>query len=435
MSEITIGPAARLAGAVEVPGDKSISHRALILAALSRGTCRVEHLAPGADVRSTATCLARLGASVELEGGTAVVQGGALHPPDGILDCGNSGTTARLLAGVIAGAGTGGTLDGDVSLRGRPMRRVIEPLVAMGARIQAAPRGLLPLTVAPGVPLAGAAHVLEVASAQVKSSLLLAGLHARGVTSVREPAPSRDHTERLLRVFGVPVDVGDGRVAVQGPVRPVAPPLLRVPGDPSSAAFLVAAALVVPGSEIAVRGVCLNPTRTGLLRVLARMGARVEARAGGDDMGEPVGTITARWAPLTGTIVEPSEIPALVDEVPVLAAVATQARGRTEIRGAAELRVKESDRLARVAAGLTAMGARVRELPDGLVVDGPTPLAGTRLDGTPDHRLVMTFAVAALCARGETVIGGAAWAGISFPSFFQVLAGLGAPTRANVPAP
>jgi 3-phosphoshikimate 1-carboxyvinyltransferase len=428
VGELHVVPGGPLRGSCTVPGDKSISHRALFLAAIARGTCAIDDLAPGEDVRSTAACLAALGARIALRGGGAMVQGGALSPPRDVLFCGNSGTTARLLAALTAGAGTGGRLDGDASLRARPMRRVLDPLAAMGAHFTGE---RLPLEVAAGQTLHGAAHVLPVASAQVKTALLLAGLHASGITSVREPAPSRDHTERMLPAFGVELLRENGAIAVRGPVRPVAPPSLRVPGDPSSAAFVLAAALLVPGSDVTVTGVGLNPTRTGFLRVLARMGAELEVTPEGDAGGEPVGRIRARHGPLSATTVGAEEIPALIDEVPLLAAIATAADGRTEIRGAGELRVKESDRLARVAAGLTALGARVEELPDGLAIDGPSPLSGARVDGSPDHRLVMTFAVAALRARGASAIDGAAWAAISFPTFAATLARLGADVRGS----
>ena len=416
--------ARELRGTATVPGDKSISHRALIFAALAEGPCRIDGLATGADVRSTAHCLRRLGVRIDDDGTVHGVGLHGLRAPAEPLDCGNSGTTMRLLAGVLAGSGVGGVLDGDESLRRRPMARVLEPLRAMGAICEGA-GGRAPLTFAPGTRLRGTDHVLEVASAQVKSALLLAGLWAEGRTTVREPALSRDHTERMLRAMGARVAVGDV-VAIEPPAHPLRmPDRLVVPGDPSSAAFLVAAALLVPGGSIVVEGVDGNPTRTGFFAVLERMGARVEMRPRGEAAGDPVIDLAAtHTGPLRATVVEPHEIPALVDEVPLLAALATQAEGLTEIRGAGELRVKESDRLAAMARGLAALGAHVEELPDGLRIRGPTPLAGATVASHGDHRIAMSLAVAGLVAAGETIVRDAGWADISFPGFFERLGAL-----------
>jgi len=393
----------------------------------------VSNLAPGADVRSTARCLEALGAQLGLDESTAFIRGrglSGLRAPQALLDCGNSGTTMRLLSGVIAGARVGGTLDGDESLRRRPRRRVLEPLRRMGAVAQGA-RGAggeepAPLRFEPDAPLVGWRHELDVASAQVKSCLLLAGLWANGRTIVREPHPSRDHTERMFRAFGASLQaLPDGAIAFDGPCAELrAPPQLRVPGDPSSAAFLLSAALLA-GGQVAVRGVDVNPTRTGFLRVLERMGVKVELQAEPDCAGDPVATLTVRQtSSLRSTEVSPAEIPSLIDEVPVLAVLATQAQGVTTIRGAAELRVKESDRIAQVATSLSAMGGEVRELPDGLVICGPSTLRGARIDATGDHRIAMSFAVAGLAAQGETVIEGAQWADISFPGFYELLSKL-----------
>ncbi|WP_373047050.1 3-phosphoshikimate 1-carboxyvinyltransferase [Vulgatibacter sp.] len=412
--------AAGMEGEATVPGDKSISHRALIFAALAQGRCRIEGLSTGADVRSTASCLRQLGVRIDADGTVHGVGLHGLRAPEAPLDCGNSGTTMRLLAGVLAGSGVGGTLDGDESLRRRPMARVIDPLRAMGAACETTD-GRAPLHFAPGRPLHGVDHVLPIASAQVKSALLLAGLWAKGTTSVREPSLSRDHTERMLAAFGASIT----KTTIHRTDSLRAPATLHVPGDPSSAAFLLGAALLVPGGSVTVRHVDGNPTRTGLLDVLDRMGARITRTPRGEAAGDPVIDCTARHGgTLHATVVEPHEIPALVDEVPLLAALATQAHGTTEIRGAGELRVKESDRLAAIAAGLTALGADIEEQEDGLRIHGPTPLRGATVDSHGDHRIAMSLAVAGLIASGETTIRGAEWVDISFPGFFSLLGGL-----------
>jgi 3-phosphoshikimate 1-carboxyvinyltransferase len=426
--------AARLSGSAQPPGDKSISHRAWIFSALASGTCAIDNLSPGEDVRSTAACLRALGVSIDAHGNGAVVRGvglGGFRRPETVLDCGNSGTTMRLLAGVVAGAGVGGVLDGDASLRGRPMKRVLEPLRQMGARCEgtrsAKGEETAPLRFDPGVGLTGVRHELTVASAQVKTCLLLAGLFADGETTVREPEVSRDHTERMLKAFGAPLTFWPDRaISIRSPAQPLrSPASLTVPGDPSSAAFLLAAALVVPGGAVTLTGVDVNPTRIGFLRVLQRMGAQIELLPEPDRAGDPVATLKARGGgQLTGTEITPGEVPSLLDEVPILAVVASQAKGRTVIRGAQELRVKESDRLAKVAAGLAAMGVPVQELPDGLIIDGPVALQGARIDAARDHRIAMSFSIAGLCAAGNTEILGAEWADISDPGFYTLLSGL-----------
>lgn len=413
---------------MEVPGDKSISHRALLFAALGQTPLVLAHLAPGADVRSTANCLAALGVEGEAgaDGSFRVRGRGALCAPVGPLDCGNSGTTMRLLSGLVAGAGVEATLDGDASLRRRPMARVLEPLRAMGAQAVGTASHAdecAPLVFSGGA-LRGRSHRLRVSSAQVKSCLLLAGLKAEGVTLVREPHPSRDHSERMLRAFGAPLHVEpDGTVVVERLLRPLSlPARLRIPGDPSSAAFFVGGALLVPNGSVVCTEVDLNATRTGFLRVLARMGADVRVEPGQEAAGDPVGTLHVRpGGRLLGTTILPAEVPSLLDEVPLLAVVASQAQGVTRLSGAAELRVKESDRLRQVCQGLRAMGAEVEETPDGFVLQGPTRLKGTHLDASGDHRLAMAFAVAGLVADGETLIDGAEWADVSYPGFFAEL--------------
>ena len=418
-------------GSTTVPGDKSISHRALLFSALSEGLCRIENLGPGADVRSTAECLRRLGVSIERREGAVEVTGGgltSLKAPTELLDCGNSGTTMRLLSGVIAGAGVGGTLDGDESLRKRPMRRILQPLREMGAAASGArnPDGdeLAPLLFAPGKKLVGCRHELKVASAQVKSCLLLAGLFADGETVVREPEPSRDHTERMLRAFGVNLGFGpDGAVSIRRPDGPLhAPSILTVPGDPSSAAFWIGATLLIPGAAFEIECVDVNPTRTGFIRVLQRMGAEVVIEPTGERAGDPVATLRVKGGGrLKGTDVRAGEVPSLLDEIPMLAVVASQAHGVTTVSGASELRVKESDRLAQMVMGLRAMGVDVEEHPDGFRMEGPFPLKGAFIDAAGDHRIAMSFAIAGMCADGETSVKGAQWADISYPGFFQLL--------------
>lgn len=413
------------------PGDKSISHRALLFGALGITPMQVRNLAPGADVRSTAACLRALGVTIaEKERPGAVMVRGVgprgFTTPAGPLDCGNSGTTMRLLLGLVAGARVACTLDGDASLRGRPMRRVLAPLRAMGARVegQGGPEDeRAPLRVEPVPTLTGLSHRLPIASAQVKSALVLAGLAADGETRVREPEPSRDHTERMLSAWGAPVRVESGEVVVTRLGHPLTlPEALEVPGDPSSAAFWVGAGLLVPEASVVVRGVDVNPTRTGFLAVLERMGARVELEPETARAGDPVATLRVRGGqPLRGTEIRPAEVPSLLDEIPLLAIVASQARGETRVTGARELRVKESDRLRQLVLGLRAMGADVDELDDGLVLRGPTELRGATIDAAHDHRIAMSFAIAGLVADGETDVEGAEWADISYPGYFREL--------------
>jgi 3-phosphoshikimate 1-carboxyvinyltransferase len=428
---VRVRRAESFAGTVHVPGDKSISHRALLFAALGNTPLLVEHLGPGADVQSTWRCLVALGVeATEAPGGVLRIQGrAALRGPSSTLDCGNSGTTLRLLSGLVAGGGLPATLDGDASLRRRPMARILAPLRAMGARAHGTAGQTdegAPLVFSGGA-LTGRTHVLKVASAQVKSCLILAGLHAEGVTRIVEPQASRNHSENMLRAFGAPVRVtADGAVVVERLAGPLQlPSRLRVPGDPSSAAFFLGAAILVPGASVVCPGVDINPTRTGFLRVLARMGADVTREACPDEAGDEVATLHVHSCPrLRGTTIEAAEVPSLLDEVPLLAVVASQAEGETRLEGAQELRVKESDRLQHICRGLQALGADITETQDGFVLRGPARLHGTHLDAAGDHRLAMAFAVAGLVADGETRIEGAQWAGISQPAFFAELAAL-----------
>ncbi len=422
-----------LAGEVVVPGDKSLSHRAVLFSAMAEGTSALTGVLDSADVRSTIEAVRALGARVEtasVGGGLdiGVAGWGASGPrvPVAAIDCGNSGTTARLLMGVLAGWSVEATLTGDASLSRRPMARVTGPLERMGAAFEMAEGDRLPVTVRGGA-LAPIDYELPVASAQVKTAVLLAGMRASGRTTVREPAASRDHTERLLPLFGVPVGANavERTAWVDGPVVPRAA-RFDVPGDPSSAAFLVAAAVIVPESEVVLLRVALNPTRIGFLRVLERMGADITVDLEATHP-EPVGTLRVRSGPtLRGTTVRPDEVPSLIDEVPVLAIVACMAEGTTRFDGVAELRVKESDRLEALADGVRALGGRVRSGEDWLEVEGPVRLAGGDVDSLGDHRLAMAYAVAGLAASAPVSIDRFEAVDVSYPTFTEHLAALGA---------
>ncbi|MBD3221697.1 3-phosphoshikimate 1-carboxyvinyltransferase [bacterium] len=417
----------RLLGTVRPPGDKSLAHRALIFGALSDCPVTVRRLPDGEDVRSTRDCLARLGADfVDLGPGAVRVRAPMRWSRGQHLDCGNSGTTTRLLAGVLAGLGIPTVLDGDPSLRRRPMRRVAGPLAELGADVSTGPDGRLPLQVGdPGHRLRGGHVVLAVASAQVKSAVLLAGLNAAGPVAVTEPALSRDHTERMLGGFGVEL-VRDGLTITLYPHEGrLQGRDLDLPGDISTAAFFLVAASIVPGSEVALQGVGINPTRTGLLDVLRVMGGRVDVLARGDVAGEPVADLHVASAPLRATVLRGDLIPRLIDEIPVIAVLATQAEGTTVVRDATELRFKESDRITATVRELRKLGADVRELEDGLEVTGPTPLTGARVRADGDHRLAMALAVAGLVADGETVIDGADVAAVSHPGIWDDLRRIG----------
>jgi 3-phosphoshikimate 1-carboxyvinyltransferase len=414
-----------LTGEITVPGDKSISHRALLLAALARGSSRVQGMNVGADVLATVRALRHLGVAcrvadanreVEIEGNGWA----GLHEPDDIIDAGNSGTTIRTLAGVCAGVAGLTVLTGDAAVRRRPMLRVVAPLRQMGATIDGRAHGDRPPLAIRGGPLSGIDLDMTVASAQVKTAILIAGLHASGSTSVTEPAPSRDHTERMLAAAGVPLHRDERTVTVEGGQDLIAMEWI-IPGDLSAAMFLLVGALLVDGSDLAVKGVGINGTRSGALDVLARMGARLDVEPQGEHGGEPVGLIHGRTSELHGTHVTPDEVPSLIDEIPVLAVAATQATGETVIAGAEELRYKESDRIAAIVAALQAVGGDADELPDGLVVRGPTPLTGGEVDARGDHRIAMALAIAGLVAHGRVSVKGWGSVQTSFPEFLDVL--------------
>ncbi len=403
-----------------MPGDKSISHRAALLGGIASGPTRVDGFLHAEDCLATLRCLRALGVRIEEDADRLMIQGGRLREPKDILDAGNSGTTIRLLAGILSGQPFHSAITGDASVRRRPMDRVVEPLRRMGARITGEDGGrLAPLSI-DGGGLRGVAYATPVASAQVKSAVLLAGLFAEGETAVHEPSLSRDHTERMLGAFGVRV-VRDGLTArVQGPAA-LHGAAIRVPGDISSAAYFLVAAALVPGSEVTVVDVGLNPTRTGLLEILRMMGAPVDVRDVRDEGGEPAGTVTVRAGRLRGTTVGGDLIPRAIDELPVVAVAACLADGDTVIRDAAELRVKESDRIAALARELGRLGAAIEPRPDGMVIAGGRRLRGGRVSSGGDHRIAMALAVAALCADGPVAIEDPDCIRTSFPEFESML--------------
>lgn len=424
---VTLRGGRSVCGRVQVPGDKSISHRAALLGAMARGVTRARGFLAAEDCVCTLRAIQALGVEVEGLGTSDVVitspGAAAWRRPPGALDLGNSGTGMRLLLGCLAGQPWEATLTGDESLSRRPMDRIAGPLGQMGAIVQGQGDRCTPPVTIRGGELAPLTYPSPVASAQVKSAVLLAGLYACGITTVVEPARSRDHTERMLPSFGAPVAVAGTSVSVEGPVALSAIDV-TVPRDISSAAYFVVAALLMPDSEVRAEGVLLNPTRAGLIEALDAMGAALHIENEGTVGGEPVGDVVARSSALKATEIGGEIIPRLLDEIPLLAVAATQAEGRTVIRDAQELRVKESDRLAATARVLTAMGARIEEREDGLVVDGPTPLTGAAIDAELDHRVAMSAAVAAQIAAGETTIRGADSVHTSFPGFFELLAQL-----------
>jgi len=427
--ELTVVGGVPLRGRLRLPGCKGISHRALLLAALAEGPSRVVGLANGADVVSTVSVLERLGVEIAFPDARSVaVQGhgaAALREPDTVLDCGNSGTTMRMVAGMLAGRPALAVLTGDASLSARPMGRVTRPLQAMGATVDGRADGTLaPLTVRGGG-LVGARHVLDVASGQVKTALLLAGLQASGLTEVVEPAPSRDHTERMLVALGAPVERLDRTTVRIGAGTP-APFSIEVPGDPSSAAFFVVAATLVPGSSVVLEDVSLNPDRIGYVDVLRRMGANIDVRETGQRVGEPVGDLAVESSPLTGIEIVGTE--AIVDELPVLAVAGAFAHGDTTISGASEMAVKESNRIETIAEILRGLGVAVEPRADGLVVHGGAP-QGAPVASRGDHRIAMAAAVGGAAAEGATTIAGWRSVGISYPGFAADLCRLQEPER------
>jgi 3-phosphoshikimate 1-carboxyvinyltransferase len=414
-------PVASLHGNVVVPGDKSVSHRSMMLSALAEGTSHIRGFLEGEDTRATAAVLAQLGVSIEApSAGERIVRGVGLHGLRGStkpLDCGNAGTGMRLLTGLLAGQAFDSTLVGDESLSKRPMRRVTDPLAKMGAQIDSQD-GLPPLHVRGGRSLHGIRYELPVASAQVKSALLLAGLYAEGSTEVIEPHPTRDYTESMLSAFGWPITFSPGYAKLEGGHRLRATDVV-VPADFSSAAFFLVAASIVPGSMLRLPAVGLNPRRTGLLEALRLMGADIRVENQSQSGGETVADLIVRHAPLHGIELPEALVPDMIDEFPALFIAAAAAKGRTVVRGAAELRVKESDRIATMAAGMCALGVRIEETPDGAIIDGGA-IGGGTVDSHGDHRIAMSFAAAGLVAQGEITIRDCANVATSFPGFLEL---------------
>ncbi len=432
MSHITLTPPRRLRGQVAVPGDKSISHRAVIFNALANGTAQISHFLTGADCLSTIACMQALGVPIEQQGEQVRVSGVGLHglqEPDDWLDCGNSGTTLRLLAGLLAGQPFFSVLTGDASLRSRPQGRIVQPLRTLGAQIDGRQQGERAPLAMRGTLCHGGSYELMIASAQVKSALLLAALSGDAPLKLTGRIDSRDHTERMLLAMGIALDIDATSITLHPPDHPGLPvPLsLRVPGDPSSAAFWWVAAAIHPDAEITTTGVCLNPSRSGALDVLQAMGATITIRNERLEGNEPVGDITVTSSALRGTNIAGTLIPRLIDELPVLAVAAACAQGDTQIADAQELRAKETDRIATVAQGLQALGVVVEPTADGMWIRGlgdPAALRGATLASHGDHRLAMTWAIASLVSRPETTIAGGDAVAVSYPSFWETLHGL-----------
>jgi 3-phosphoshikimate 1-carboxyvinyltransferase len=433
---VIIRPAKRIRGRLEMPGDKSISHRAALIAALASGSSRLKHFSTSEDCASTLRCLVELGVSIGRVGEDVLIEGAGLsglREPSAPLDCGNSATTMRLLAGILAGQTSRSTLTGDASLRSRPMQRIIEPLQMMGAQIESHD-GRAPLTIQGRNPLQAIEYALLLASAQTKSCIMLAGLNANGLTTIIEEVPTRDHTERMLRWFGVQVDAGDARregevfvtVSLQKELRARD---VEIPGDISAAAYFVAAAALLDGSTLEIANVGINPSRALFLNYFKLFGLDVNVEDAREINNEPIGAIRVqghkaadrKGATKSSQTINGTFIAGLIDELPLLAVVGSQIEGGIEIRDARELRVKESDRIAATVAGLRAMRAEVEEFDDGLRVSGPVRLRGAAIDPRGDHRIAMAFTIAALIAEGETDIGDSDCVGVSFPEFFEQL--------------
>ncbi|HXM64583.1 MAG TPA: 3-phosphoshikimate 1-carboxyvinyltransferase [Terriglobales bacterium] len=423
-STVVIRPARNIAGALRLPGDKSISHRYAMLAAIAEGTTRLENFSTGADCASTLGCLAALGVEVQRDEKAVLIHGRGpnLRPPRMPLDCGNSGSTMRMLSGILAGQEFTSELMGDESLSQRPMARIIAPLELMGAKIAATDGGLPPLRIA-GTHLKAIDYNMPVASAQVKSGLLFAGLFAQGETRVEEPVRTRDHGELALRAFGAEVSVHGNQAKIVGKQKLHAIDA-EIPGDLSSAAFFLCAAALFPGSRLLISGLLMNPTRARLLDILILMGVGISVAELEDKHGELVGSVEVDGRDLRGATIAGADTAALIDEIPVLAAVAPYTANGIEVRDAKELRVKESDRIAAIVTNLGAMGAQLEEREDGLKIPGGQSLHGAEIDSFGDHRIAMAFAVAALRAEGETTIHRADAAVISCPGFFAALEAL-----------
>ncbi len=406
-------------GKITFPGDKSISHRSLMFAALAEGESRISNLSTGTDVQSTRECLEACGIDIRDDGDDVVVTGGKFADPKQPLDCGNSGTSTRLLLGLLAGQGVNATFIGDESLSSRPMNRILDPLSQMGLKSKSN-NGKLPITIYKS-DLTGIEYDSPVASAQVKSAVLLAGFGASGETSVTEPILSRDHTEKMLKGLG-------GNISTHGlttTISPLTSPLLSfdltVPGDPSTAAFFAAASSIVPNSEIILNRVLRNPTRIGFYGALQKMGAGMDCQEQWEDAGETIGNLEVFQQPLNAITITKDDVPGLVDELPIIAILATQAKGKTEVRGAEELRVKECDRIHAICKNLKIIGANIEELEDGVIIHGPTQLKGGEIETFHDHRIAMAFTIAGLVSDGDIILDYPECASISYPEFYDEL--------------
>lgn len=424
---LTTAKAKQISGEITVPGDKSISHRAVMFGSMAKGKVSISGFLPGADCLSTISCFQQMGVSIEQEGDrvTVVSQGlEGLREPHEVLDVGNSGTTIRLMAGILAGRPFHSTLIGDESIARRPMKRVMGPLRELGARIDGRADGeFTPLSIRGGQ-LQGIEYQSPVASAQVKSAILLAGLQASGKTTVYEPHLSRDHTERMLSSFGIKLHSFDGGVSIEGGQTLQQQEEIRVPGDISSAAFMLAAAAIVPNSKLVIKNVGINPSRTGVLDVLKEMGATLEIQNVREESGEPVADLYIEHSSLKGIEVSGAIIPRLIDEIPIIAVLATQAEGTTVIKDASELKVKETNRIDVMVEELQKMGAKVEPTEDGMVIHGVTPLRGAKCHSHGDHRIGMSMAIAGLVAEGETSVEDAEAINVSFPGFESLLSSI-----------
>jgi len=426
MQSYTVQNAKGVRGEITVPGDKSISHRSIMFGSLATGVTKVTGFLRGEDALATLEAFRAMGVQVEDDGETLVIHGKGLHglsEPADVLDCGNSGTSMRLLTGLLAGQNFFSVLSGDKYLRARPMKRVVAPLALMGARISGRAGGdKAPLAIQ-GAKLNGIEYSSPVSSAQVKSAIMLAGLYAEGITTIREPHLSRDHSERMLRHFGAQVESFPGGVRLTGGVELVASDI-AVPGDISSAAFFMVAALIVPGSELLIRGVGVNPTRTGIIDILKGMGADLALLDPREQSGEPVADIQVRYSKLHAMEISGELVPRAIDEFPAICVAASLAAGTTKVSGAAELRVKETDRIAAMAANLRRAGVSVVETPDGMEITGVERLAGCRAESFGDHRIAMSMLVAGLAATGETSVDDTECIATSFPGFLELLTGV-----------
>ena len=431
--DYAVTPGGILQGTLRVPGDKSISHRALILGAIVEGDTEIEGFLDGADCLATLNAIRALGVQVDTPESTKVIVHGrglfGLQAPKSPLDCGNAGTAMRILMGLLAGQGFESTLIGDESLSRRPMRRVIDPLTSMGARIESRD-GMAPITLHAVKPLKPARHVLKVASAQLKSALLVAGIHAGGYTWIKEPGPSRDHTERMLHSFGIHLLRESGWLGVHGG-EALQATRIEVPADLSSAAFFLAGAAMTPGSQLTLQNVGVNPTRDGVIRILRLMGAHIEIRHSRLGGGEPAADITVKGGRLRGMDITPELVTLAIDDIPAVLIAAACAEGTTRVHGAGELRVKESDRLQAMQEGLAAMGVSVDTTPDGINVSGSPHLKGADIDSHGDHRIAMAFAMAGLRVESPMLIRNCANVDTSFPGFVESARGAGLQIAAN----